>query len=769
MLNPTIDQMLAQARVHYGAGRLLEAESLYRQILLADSSNAEVSYLLGSVCHDSGNLREAAVSLRKAIELQPCSAESHHRLGVVLAHQGDLNEAVECFRKALQLRPDSIEISANLRFALAIQEHDAGSVLASQGRLSEAVACYRRSLELNPDFTDAYDALASVLTRQHELDQAVACYRRSVELEPKRVETHNKLGILFLKQAKFDEAVAHFQRAVALKPDHADALNNLGVTLAKQNKFGQAVGSYRRALALDPNHANAHYNLGTALMGQGKFEEAATCYHRALALNPDRAEAHYNLAYAQLMRDELDQSAESCRRALELNPDYPDAHNNLGDVLMRQGRVDEAMKCFRRTLQLDSRKAKAHSNILLAMHYQPTVTPGELAAEHSRYEELHAAPLRTTWQTHGNARDPDRRLRMGFVSGDLGFHPVGYFLVRMLENLDDRQVEVVCYSDRLAADAMTNRIRTASTRWYDVHSQNDQQLADQIRDDEIDVLFDLAGHTSGNRLLVFARKPAPIQVTWIGYVGTTGLTAMDYLLADRYQVPDIAETFMRERVLRMPEGYVCYDPPIYAPPVGPLAASRQGYVTFGSFNYQAKINARVIDVWSRILRRVPSARLVLKYRSLDAPSVSRRMLEQFVARGVVPERLELLGWSSHEHLMREYQRIDIALDTFPYSGGLTTCEALWMGVPVVTCPGDTFAGRHALTHLSNVGLPETIVGNIDEYVELAVRLSADLSRLGGIRARLRGQMIDSALCSGRRFASNFMVLIRGAWREWCIR
>ncbi len=769
MLNPAVDQLLVQAGVHYGAGRLREAESLYRQALLADPSNAKASYLLGAVCHDSGNLSEAENCLRRAMQLQPRSAETHHLLGVVLAHQDKLNEAVESFRKALRLKPDSIEILANLRSALAIQENDAGSALARQGKLSEAADCHRRALELNPDFTDAHDALASVLTRQHQLDQAVACYRRSLELEPKRVETHNNLGIVLLKQTKFDEAAAQFQRAIELQPDHVDALNNLGVTLAKQNKFDQAIECYRRALELNSSHANAHYNLATALMGQQRFEEAASCYRRALALKPDRAEAHYNLAYAQLMRDELEQSAESCRRALELNPDYPDAQNNLGDVLMRQGRVDEAIECFRRALELEPRKAKAHSNILLAMHYQSSVTPSELAAEHSRYEELHAAPLRTSWQPHGNTRDPNRRLRLGFVSGDLGFHPVGYFLVRMLEKLDHRQAEVVCYSDRLKVDAMTNRIRAASACWRDVNAQNDQQLADQIRVDGIDVLFDLAGHTSGNRLLVFARKPAPIQVTWIGYVGTTGLRAMDFLLADRYQVPDAAEAYIRERVLRMPDGYVCYDPPAYAPQMEALPALRRGYLTFGSFNYQAKISTQVIDVWSQILRRVSNARLVLKYRNLDAASVSRRIVEQFAKRGIVPERLELLGWSPHQDLLREYQRIDIALDTFPYSGGLTTCEALWMGVPVVTCLGDTFASRHALTHLSNVGLTETVAKDLNEYVELATLLSADLPRIAGIRSRLRSQMTDSPICNGDRFAGNLMKLLRGVWREWCIR
>ena len=294
---------------------------------------------------------------------------------------------------------------------------------------------------------------------------------------------------------------------------------------------------------------------------------------------------------------------------------------------------------------------------------------------------------------------------------------------------------------------------------------SDQRPAEQIQADRIDVLFDLAGHTAHNRLLVFARKPAPIQITWIGYEGTTGLAAMDYLLADRYVIPEGSQGYYRERVLRMPEGYLCYDPPAAAPPVGPLPSLQAGHVTFGSFNNPAKITPHVVAVWAEILRRLPTARLVLKYGWLGDKTVKQRYLDLFAAHDVAPHRLELLPSSSYSEYLATYQQVDVALDPFPFSGSATTCEALWMGVPVITCPMETFASRHSLSHLAGVGLTELVARDLDEYVELAVSLAGDLPRLAGLRAGLREQMAASPLCDGKRFATNLATILHEVWDQ----
>ena len=406
------------------------------------------------------------------------------------------------------------------------------------------------------------------------------------------------------------------------------------------------------------------------------------------------------------------------------------------------------------------------NSYLHTLHYCPGVSLAELHREHLNFEILHAGPLRMAWRPHDNIRDPDRVLRLGFVSPHFAQHPVGYFLIGALENLDRQQAEVVCYSDRSDKDIMTARFQAASTQWRDIVGRTDEELASQIRSDRIDILFDLAGHTGGNRLLAFARKPAPIQITWADYVGTTGMQAMDYILADRHEIPPEAEQWYVEKVLHMPDDYICYEPPADASPVGPLPALAGGAVTFGSFNLLNKITIPVVDTWARILHRLPKSNLIIKYRGLEDSGTSNRFRQLFADRGIASSRVQLEGWSPHSEMLNHYQRLDIALDPFPYNGGLTTCEALWMGVPVITCPGETFAGRHALTHLTNVGFTETIAHDLDHYVEIAVNLAQDLGRLASIRASLRKQMSLSALCDNKRFAENFLALLRHVWRQW---
>jgi protein O-GlcNAc transferase len=560
---------------------------------------------------------------------------------------------------------------------------------------------------------------------------------------------------------RFQSAEQIYRQILQADPNHADAWHYLGVMAHQLGKWEMAVDYVRRAIALNGN-AFAFHNLGNVLKDQGRLEEAITCYRRALEIKPDVVETYNNLGLALQEQGKLDEAVDCYHHALELQPVSADAHNNLGNAFRYRGKLDEAVACYRRALELNPDFAVAHSNLLLTLHYFPGVTPTGLAEAHAEYERQHAAPLRGLIAPQERAPDRQGRLRLGFVSPDLGRHPVGYFLVRVMEHLKQQGLELICYSNRNGKDDLTQRFQSAATHWRDVAYTSDEQLAEQIRADQIDVLFDLAGHTAKNRLLVFARKPAPVQITWIGYEGATGLAAMDFLLADRHVVPAGAEQYYREQVLRMPDGYLCYEPPQSAPVAGPLPSLQRGYATFGSFNNLAKITPEVVAVWAAILRRASTARLVLKYRGLEDQSVRRRYLDLFAAHDVGAERLELLPWTSYQEYLATYQQVDLALDPFPFSGSATTCDALWMGVPVVTCPGTTFASRHSLSHLTNVGLTETIAGTFDEYVELAVRLAGDLPRLAGIRARLREQMLASPLCDGRRFAANLMRVLREA-------
>ncbi|MGP0066295.1 MAG: tetratricopeptide repeat protein [Isosphaeraceae bacterium] len=615
-----------------------------------------------------------------------------------------------------------------------------------------------------PTLTEAF-ALAIRHHQSGRLEAAEQLYRHILQLDPTHADSWHMLGVIYAQTGNQPIAVEYIARALAERPDWAEAQVNLGNVLREQGKPDEAVRWLRSALRLKPGHLEALNNLGNALKDRGDLDEAIACYRRALELKPDYAKAHYNLGMALRELGELVEAVACYRRALELRPDDADTQNNLGNALKDLGDLDEAIACYRRALELKPDYARAHSNLLYTLHYCPGVTSPSLAEAHTEYDRRHAAHLYLAATHPVKIRRPHDRPRLGFVSPDLGRHPVGHFLVRVLENLGRERLETICYSDRVVKDDLTHRLQAAVTGWRDVMGLSHERLAERIRADGIDILFDLAGHTAHNRLLAFARKPAPIQISWIGYEGTTGLSAMDYLLADRLMVPEGSERYYRERVLRMPDGYLCYEPPESAPAVGPPPCLEAGYATFGSFNNPAKITREVVAVWARILHGAPTARLIMKYRGLGDESVRKRYLDLFAAQGVPAERVELLPWSSYSDYLSRYQRVDVSLDPFPFSGSTITCESLWMGVPVVTCPGETFASRHSQGHLSGVGLTETIARDLEEYVDLAVSLAGDDCRLSELRAELRGRMAASPLCDGERFAANLASMMRAVWEQ----
>jgi len=716
---PTTAELFALARLSIQAGDLAHAEAHCRQVLRADPRHADALHLLGGLAYQSGHFDAATQLVRQALEQVPTNAAWHADLGLILV---------------------------------------------AQGHMLEAEGCYDQALKLRPEFAEAHAAMCHVLTQIGRLEDAVRHGREAVRLRPDLPAGHNNLGNALQRLGRTDEAVACYERALQLKPDLAEAHNNIGLVRQDRGKLEDAVASYRRAIQFRPNYADAHYNLGNVLKIQGHADAAVASYREALRHRPGYGEALNNLGSLLKDHGRLADAIDSFRQALHSKPDSAEVYSNLGAALVEQGEVDAAMECYRRALQLRPDLAGIHSNLLLTLHYQPDVTLRELCEGHAEYERRHAAPLRATWKPHQNTREPDRRLRLGFVSPDLRRHAISNFVISFLENLDRGQAEAICYFDWPTPDNVTARFRAASTDWRDVFGWADDRLAEQIRGDRIDILFDLAGHTAHNRLLVFARKPAPIQITWCGYSDTTGLTAIDYILADRYLIPPEAEPYYSERPIRMPEGFLCYTLPGEAPPVSPLPALRRGHVTFGSFNNPAKIGQPVVAVWAEMLRRLPDARLILQYRVMDDPTVSGRMAKLFAGHGIEPGRVELRGRA--QDLLAQYQDVDIALDPFPYTGCTTTAEALWMGTPVITLPGEAFIGRHSLSHLTNVGLTETIADSPAGYVERAVRLAADLPRLAELRAGLRERVAASSLGDGRRFAENLLGLLRDAWRKW---
>jgi predicted O-linked N-acetylglucosamine transferase (SPINDLY family) len=787
-----LSERIATASRHLFAGRMKQAEAACRDLVRDYPDDAESCRLLGDVLQRTGRAEAAVAPFEKAIGLNPTVPDTHLGLGNAFYQLGRYEAAAASYRRAVALRPSFYEASHNLASTLrslgktdeAVAQFERtcelaptwpvvysnfGTLLMVLGRKEEAAAKFRRALELKPDMVEALTNLGAVLSELGKVADAEACYRRVITLKPAFTAPYNNLANLLQAQGRHKEAIAWYERGIKIDPKAAELHNNLGNALKDLGRMQQAEASYRRALELRPNFAAAHSNLGSALQDQGKLEAARSAYRKALAIDPNFAGAHNNLGNTVRELGRLQEAEEAFRRALALRPESVEALNNLASLLKDVGRQDEAQAALRRALALRPSFEVAHHNLLMTMQYDPATSPAARLAEHREFDRLFAAPLTAKRMGHRNDPDPERRLKIGYVSGDFGRHPVGYFLSPVLPAHDHTQFEVYGYSDRLSEDEMTWQLQAACDQWRRIVELEDAALAERIRADGIDILVDLSGHTANNRLMVFARKPAPVQATWAGYVGTTGLSTMDYLISDERETPPGCEGECVETVMRLPDCYVCYAPPAYAPEVGTLPALARGHVTFGCFNNLAKINRAVVALWSELLKRLPDAELVMKTHQLDDAGTRQNCAALFAAHGVDPKRVDLLGKSMHRALLQEYNRIDIALDPFPYSGGLTTLESLWTGVPVVTKEGDRFASRHSASHLTAAGLRELIAPDSDGYLKIACELATDLPRLEALRKGLRARMAASPLCDGPGFTRNLEAAYRAMWRRWCER
>ena len=560
---------------------------------------------------------------------------------------------------------------------------------------------------------------------------------------------------------RFAEVQSRAQSLSSHYPQSGFVWHMLGCALELQGQDG--LSALQKATQLLPGDAGAHNNLGAALNDRGQLDGAVASYHRALALNPDYAEAHYNLGNAQTDLGQLHDAVASYRRALAIKPDHAAAHSNLGNAQKNLGHLDEAVTSYRRALEINPDFADAHSNLLLAMHYSDRYSPAEIFAGHLAFARQFEQPLKACWQPHKNSIEAHRRLKVGYVSPDFRQHSVAYFIEPVLAQHDKGNVEVTCYDNFPRHDAVTGRIRQHADHWVDCARFSDEQLAAQIRSDGIDILVDLAGHTAGNRLLTFARKPAPVQVTWLGYPATTGLAAIDYRLTDHQADPvGMTEPLNSETLWRLPGLFWCYRPHANSPPVidHPPSAD-QGYLTFGSFNNLAKLNDTVLRLWAQILARLPTARLLLKIKAIDQPIVRTATQARLQRLGIPLERLMLAPHS--DDYLNDYNQLDVALDTIPFNGGTTSMDALWMGVPFITLAGNSCISRMGVTLLTQAGLPELIAETPQAYVDLAVRLATEPAWLRALRHQLRQRVSHSPLLAEAAFTHQLEAAYRGMW------
>ena len=593
-------------------------------------------------------------------------------------------------------------------------------------------------------------------------------YRQALELDPTCAEAHYNLAVSLQELKRAEEELEHLRRAVTLKPGYADAHNSLANLLQKRGELEQAEEHYRQAGRFSRNPANIHSNFGQLLQNQGRVSEAIEHFREAVRLKPDNAATRNSLGSALWRMGQFEEGTYQHEEAYRLQPNSSDVLNNLAGVYQSQGNASQAVALYDEAIRLQPDEPALYSNLILTFVYAAADFPAtELVRRARDFGERVAAPLLRE-RAFSNVVDPDRRLRVGFVSGDFRKHSVNYFFEPLLLHLDRQQFEVFAYSNSYVEDAVTARLKESFDHWRNIRPLDDDAAADLIEADRIDILVDLSGHTAGNRLLVFAHKPAPIQVTWMGFSATTGMRAMDYRITDVHAEPaGMTEHLNVETLWRLPRVTQCYQGSANGPEViDHPPRDGNGYVTFGCFNNFARVSDRTLATWGRIMARLSDARLLLEIVGLDSTKFRAELEERLMRCGLPLDRVILEPRSPANQFVL-YNKIDIALDPFPAGGGATSMDTLWMGVPLVTLAGNSFASRMGVTFLTNAGLPELIAADEDQYVEIAVALATDNARLRTLRHNLRERVVKSPVMDQALFARDMEDAYRGMWRIWC--
>lgn len=748
-------QLLNEALAHHQAARLADAKALYSRILSKQPKHPDALHFMGLLACQIGQSEAGIALMRESIAVH-ASPIYYNNLGNALRDAQELDDAVLAYRRAVELKPDYADAHNNL-----------GNALRETGDAASALMSCARAIELKPGYAEAFNNLGNALKDLGELDAAIAAYGKAIGAKPAFVEAHLNLGIAMQAKGHDDAALECLRESVRLAPQLAVAHDKLASLLLRRGEIQGAIEAYRHIVELTPDSASAHNALGNALNGAGRVPEAVPCYECAIALEPDFADAHHNLANALRRVGAPERALAHARRAIELRGDMPSFHNNLGAILADLGKPDAGLVSYRDALALDPDFGESHTCVLFGQSYISNWSASTHLADARYFGErmrTRATPY-TQWPALGAATRAGQPLRVGFVSADLRKHPVGYFFESVLAQLDRTRIEPIAYSNALHSDELTARIKPRFALWRHVAEMDDAALAARIRDDRIDVLIDLSGHTGRNRLPMFAWRPAPVQVSWLGYFATTGLAEIDYLLADPHVVPPGEEGQYTERIWRLPDSYLCFTLPAQPGAVAPLPALANGYVTFGCFNNHKKLNDEVIAVWSRIVHAVPHSRLLLKNHQLGEHSIVRETLSRFAVHGIDETRLLLEGPSSREHYFGTYARVDLALDPFPYPGGTTSVEGLWMGVPVLTRRGDRFLSHLGEMVAQTVGLREWIAADTEDYVTRAVAAAADLPALARLRSQLRERVERSPLGDAPGFAKHWMTAIEQMWEQ----
>lgn len=739
-------------------GAFDEALRRYDAAIALVPSMARAHFNRGNILLDRGANAEALAAYNVAAQLKPNSAGTHYNMGNALLRLGSLDLGICALERAVVIRPDFVE--AHLALGIALMDKQLPA---------QAVASFNVVLNIRPDFVEALQKRGIAFQDLDEPFKAAADFQRALALDSGAADVHCNLGSTLIELNRIDEAIVCYIRALQINPEMVDVHYNLGLAYQHNGQFDKAIASYHLALGIMPDHVSALNNLGGIFVDLGRNENALQCFRHVCRLEPERPDAHLNLGIALSTMGQTDSAIESFRLALTIQPNHVDAMLRLGGALVDLGELQQALKLIRDGLALRPDYPLAHNLLLFVNNFIGDQTAEQAFDDAKSFGAL-AQRMARPFDHRVQCPDLFKKLQIGLVSGDLCNHPVGYFIdgvLSALTTISADQFEVSVYLTRPCNDTTTERIKRSCARWSVVAKQSDEALARQIREDGIDILIDLSGHTAHNRLPMFAWRPAPVQVSWLGYFATTGVPTIDYLIADNWTLLPTQEQFFTEKIWRLPESRLCFTAPDVDVHVGPLPAESAGYITFGCFNNLSKMNDSVVELWSRILTALPDSRLFLKSKQLADVSARRLTVKRFAVHGVHEGRLILEAAQPRDEFLKAYQRVDIALDPFPYTGGTTTAESLWMGVPVLTLAGESFLSRQGVGLLMNTGMNQWVAEDAGDYVAKAMLHTQDFSLLASLRTKLRQQVLSSPVYNSTTFASHLNMALREMWVNWC--
>lgn len=783
-----VRQSFELAKAAHDQGRLEEAEALYRAILSCRPDHADALHGMGVLAFSAdrpdvaeafigaavklrphptffNNLglvrlalkrpHDALASIYRALELRATYPEAYEALGNVQIALGQRREAVASYERAIEMKPRRATAHANLAKALV----DIGDIDGAQA------AC-RLAIEINPDLAEAHNTLGNILRIRRDVDAARDHFNRALTLRPAFAEAYNNLAVLLLGENEFEEAMKNARCALVCDEGMAAAWATAGAILLNQDRYPEAVEYFEKSLKLDARYIPAYNNLGCALLKLDNIEKAVEAFEKAIELSEEglRAAGYYHLGTELINRERPEAGLEKLERALRAKGDFGAAQINKGFALQRLGHTEEACHAYGRAIELAPELAAGHSNKLMAMQYLDDYSNEDCLAAARAFGRAFARETDSSFP--GRDRSPERRLRIGYVSGDFSAHPVGFFTYGALTRHDHERFEIYYYSNCQKHDTVTGGFKATADHWRDITKLSDAEVVKTIQADDIDILIDLSGHTDKTRVHVFGTRMAPVQVHWIGFTGTIGLPTIDYIILDPISAPEGSDRFYQEAIVRLPHGRFCYTAIAPNEPLRDPPCLRNGYVTFGCFNNITKVGPNVIALWARIMKQTPHSRLILKSKTLVHSGVRDPIIAAFEAAGISADRIETREASSYLAMLREHNDVDIALDPFPFGGATITSECLFMGLPVITLPGDRLASRQTLAFLRPMGHEEFVADSMDDYVAKAVALAKDPERLRRLRPEIRRALLDAPFSDGPRFVRDLELALRMMWRRF---